>query len=252
MPRLFIPRSAIDGTTAVLEGDAARHLAGSLRLRAGDTITVADDATTEHLLRIVSATTSRIEASVVTSRPATGDPRLHVEVIQALPKDSMDDAIDAMVQCGVAVIRPVITENTVARPAEERAQRRLERWRSIAREAAQLSFRASIPRVEPLTTLAAALASVPAGSRLLACVIDATSEPLSSLQDADTPAVICIGPEGGFGPADLAALDAAGAGHVHLGSRVIRSRLAGAIATAVLLAAAGDLRDAGPPAIPES
>ena len=50
-----------------------------------------------------------------------------------------------------------------------------------------------------------------------------------------------IGPEGGLDVTDLRGLDDAGAVTVHLGSRTLPSRLAGAVATSLLLAGAGDL-----------
>jgi 16S rRNA U1498 N3-methylase RsmE len=56
-----------------------------------------------------------------------------------------------------------------------------------------------------------------------------------------------IGPEGGFDDVDQALLDAARAAWVHLGPRTLPSRLAGAIATSLLLASAGDLDHAAEP-----
>jgi 16S rRNA U1498 N3-methylase RsmE len=58
---------------------------------------------------------------------------------------------------------------------------------------------------------------------------------------------LIIGPEGGFDVSDLRVLEESGAVHVHLGSRTLPSRLAGAVATSLLLAGAGDLDDAAAP-----
>ena len=54
-----------------------------------------------------------------------------------------------------------------------------------------------------------------------------------------------IGPEGGLAPEELAEIRAAGGEEVHLGPRVLRARLAGAVAVGILLARLGDL-DAAP------
>ena len=56
---------------------------------------------------------------------------------------------------------------------------------------------------------------------------------------------LVIGPEGGLDAADLRTLADTGAINVHLGARTLPSRLAGAVATSLLLASSGDL-DAAP------
>jgi len=58
---------------------------------------------------------------------------------------------------------------------------------------------------------------------------------------------LVIGPEGGLDASDLDALSGVDATCVHLGPRTLPSRLAGAVATALLLAGAGDLDFAAEP-----
>jgi 16S rRNA (uracil1498-N3)-methyltransferase len=73
------------------------------------------------------------------------------------------------------------------------------------------------------------------------------------LTAAPTPpsdVALVIGPEGGLDEADLDALHRANAAYVHLGPRTLPSRLAGAVATALLLAGAGDL-DSAAKALPQ-
>jgi 16S rRNA (uracil1498-N3)-methyltransferase len=153
----------------------------------------------------------------------------------------MEDCVDILVEAGAAEIRPVLTERVVSRPGDDRIPQRLRRWRAIATESAQLAGRGIIPSVHAPTSLADGLAALPAGARVVACTFDG-APPLAAL-DADIvrPLALCIGPEGGFGDGDLEVLRSAGAEFVHLGARVLRSRYAGAIAIAVLLARAGDM-----------
>ena len=96
--------------------------------------------------------------------------------------------------------------------------------------------------------LGEALAALPAGARILACVIRQEAAPILSAVPAPPADIgLVIGPEGGLDATDLRALGDAGAVTVHLGSRTLPSRLAGAVATSLLLAGAGDLDT---PAIP--
>jgi len=149
----------------------------------------------------------------------------------------------------MATIRPVLTHRTVSRPDPSRVIHRLERWRLIAREAAQLAGRAAPPDVHSILPLRDALQGMPSGSRILACVLGQDSAPILSAVPAPPADVgVVIGPEGGLDGADLRLLDECGAIHVHLGPRTLPSRLAGAVATSLLLAGAGDLDATAAPA----
>ncbi len=178
---------------------------------------------------------------VTWSRPITGEPRLRLTVVQALPRERMEDCIDLLVEVGVAEVRPVITERVVSRPAQDRLSHRVHRWQAVATEAAQLAGRGMIPPVLAPVLLPDALAALDRSSRLIACTFDG-DQPLADLRvDPSVPLALCVGPEGGFGEQDLDTLRRAGAETVHLGARILRTRYAAAVACALLLARAGDL-----------
>lgn len=253
MPRFFVDSSAVSGAMVRIEGRSAEHLARSLRARVGDTIVVVEDGRTEHGVTIEAVTPSRVRGRIDWSRAATGEPRTDVHVLQAIPARGMDDAVEAIAAAGARAVWPVLTERGVARPDPRRSGRRAERWTAIAREAAQLAGRAGAPVVHPVLELGDALAALPPGCRILACVTDDGAGPLRTVGvRPDTPVALVIGPEGGLGPRDIETVRAAGAEPVHLGARVLPSRLAGFLAVSLLLAAAGDLDEAAtPPPEPE-
>ena len=56
--------------------------------------------------------------------------------------------------------------------------------------------------------------------------------------------VVIVGPEGGLGPAEAAALTGAGAVGAHLGPTILRTSTAGVVAASVMLSRAGRWRDA--------
>jgi 16S rRNA (uracil1498-N3)-methyltransferase len=245
MPRFFVPAGQVIAGRALITGDDAAHLARSLRAVAGERIVVADDSGMEHGVRLTSVRADEVEGTVAWSRPATGEPRVAVHVIQAIAKDGMDELVEALAELGAAAIWPVLTRRTVARPDTRRAENRVQRWQAIARSAAGLAGRGRPPVVHALRELATVPAALPPATRLLACSVDAPM-PLSQLdpppRPGDTVAVV-IGPEGGLDPVDLEALRAVGATPVHLGPRVLRARLAGVVAVSLLLAQAGDMAE---------
>jgi 16S rRNA (uracil1498-N3)-methyltransferase len=239
--RFFIDDVLDAGSGMAVAGTLAHHIARSLRMRPGETIVAVDGSGREHGVRLRTVTAVLVEGEVTWSRAATGEPRLRVTVVQALPRERMEDCIDVLVEAGAAGIRPVRTERAVSRPPDDRVAQRVRRWQIVATESAQLSGRGIIPVVHAPTSLADGLAALTAGSRVIACTFDGATSLASLDVDSSGPLALCIGPEGGFGDGDLEALHSAGAELVHLGPRVLRTRYAGAVATALLLGRAGDL-----------
>jgi 16S rRNA (uracil1498-N3)-methyltransferase len=240
VPRFFLPAGAVDGGHAVIEGSDAAHLVRSLRARPGERVVVVEAGGVEHGVVLEEVEPGRARGRVEWSRPATGEPRARVHVLQALTAEGMDVAVEALAEVGAAEVWPVLTRRTVARPGPERAARRVERWRAIAREAAALAGRAAPVPVHPPRPLDDAIAALPPGTRVLACATGA-GRPLAAVEGDGRPLALVIGPEGGLAAEEVAAIVAAGGEEVHLGPRVLRARLAGAVALGVLLGRLGDL-----------
>ncbi len=163
-------------------------------------------------------------------RPAVGEPAHGLTVVQALLKgDALEDVVRQGTELGVATFRLAVSERCIVR---DLPPRRLERLRTVAREAAEQSERGRVPMVtapEPLATV------VSAGS-----VVLAEREEGLRLRDLDPPAEVVIGPEGGFSPAELNAARAAGATLAGLGPRILRARTVAAAVAAAVLSRTGD------------
>ena len=242
VPRFFVEPDQVAGGRVTLTGADANHLSRALRALVGETIVIVEDGRVEHGLQLDEVTPSRVSGAIVWSRAVDGEPRLAVHVLQAVPAQAMDATVEALTEAGAATIRPVLTHRSVSRPDASRVIHRLERWRAIARESAQLAGRAAPPGVHSILPLREALAGLPPGTRILACVISQDAVPImSAVPPAPADVGLVIGPEGGLDADDLRALTDSGATNVHLGARTLPSRLAGAVATALLLAGAGDL-----------
>jgi 16S rRNA (uracil1498-N3)-methyltransferase len=248
MPQRFFVDGDVQRDGLVMHGPVASHIARSLRMRSGDAIVVVDESGQEHRVVLRSVRPERVDGDIAWSRKATGEPHLRITVVQALPRERMEDCIDLLVEVGAAEVRPVITERVVSRPADGRVASRVQRWQAVATEAAQLAGRGVVPKVHAPVPLADALSALDAAARVIACTFDG-HRPLADVDvDASVPLALCIGPEGGFAPGDLDTLAGAGAERVHLGARILRTRYAAAMACSLLLARAGDL---GTPVAPE-
>ncbi|MGH7687125.1 MAG: RsmE family RNA methyltransferase [Candidatus Dormibacteria bacterium] len=249
VPRFFVDAGAVHGDVVHIGGESAIHLARSLRARAGESIVVVEAGTIEHGVVLTDVGATQVSGRIEWSRPATGESRLRIHLLQAIPARGFDDTIEALAIAGADTIHPVITERGVVRADAGPSRLKAGRWEAIAREAAQLAGRGRAPRIAPPMPLAAVLAALPARCPILACVADERAIPIETFTVGDTATVACmIGPEGGLGARDLLELNAHDATTVHLGPRIVPSRLAGLVAVSLLLARNGDLDSAPEPA----
>ena len=158
------------------------------------------------------------------------EPRHRLTVVQALLKgDALEEVVQHATEIGVAAFQLIVTERCVAR---EISPRKLERLRTIAREAAEQSERGIVPPIDEPVPLREALQ---AGSVLL--YERHTGTGLSQVQ---APPSIIIGPEGGFSPAEVSAAEQAGVILAGLGPRILRSQTVAVAAAAVILSGTGD------------
>lgn len=238
VPRLFVAADQVQAGRAAVVGADAAHLARSLRVRPGELVLVVDDTGVEHALRVDVVSDERVEGAVEWSRPVSSEVGPRVRVLQALLQGGIDECVDTLTQVGVYAIHPFVAERSVARPDAQRAARRLERWRTIAHEAAQQAFRALVPEVHEATTLAGALDRLPANCLVLVALVDADQHIAALDIDQGRDVAVVIGPEGGLTQSEVHMLESRSAKAIQLGSSVLRSRLAGTIAVALLLASA--------------
>ena len=146
-----------DEATATLTGAQAAHMMRVLRAQPG---VEADVVAGGHVFHAVVAGISddgrgAAEVSFNLLAEVEAEPAMPVTLVMSVYKfDHMEWAIEKATELGVAAIAPVIarrTEKHLAQAAEKRA----ERWRRIALEAAQQSRRSDVPVVHDPVKLSA-------------------------------------------------------------------------------------------------
>lgn len=223
MPRLFVPPEDFPNIT----GADAHYVRAVLRLKSGDRLELLDGTGQVYEAEIIGLAKSQVQVKIISSRPAGNEPRVKVTLAQALPKGSkMDFVIEKSVELGVNRIIPVLTERTIGKNAK------LDRWRKLAKEAAEQSGRAIIPEISALTNFTDILK--------LKSQFDLTLIPwelekeisLKSILTTQPPnqlttILIVIGPEGGFSQKEVEQARAIGWQTVSLGKRILRTETAG-------------------------
>jgi 16S rRNA (uracil1498-N3)-methyltransferase len=228
--RLFVTAPLVAGTEVLATAAQAHYLGTVMRRAAGDPVDLFNGRDGEWVARI--GTLRRGSAGFVVEaqrRPQAAEPDLWL-AFALLKRDATDVVVEKATELGVAALWPLLTARTNAQRVN------LARLGAIATEAAEQSERLTVPAVHEPRLLSALLQSWPAGRRLFVAAERTAAPPIMA---TDEPSALLVGPEGGFAPAELEALQA----HplvtaVSLGPRILRAETA-AIAGLARLQGAG-------------
>jgi 16S rRNA (uracil1498-N3)-methyltransferase len=227
--RRWIADEASD-SHAALTGDHARHLTQVLRAEVGQEFDISTGREVRRG-RISGIHPDRVEFELgeVVAHPAANAITVAISIFKF---DRLEWAIEKCTELGVARVVPVIAGRTESRLAAA-AEKRVERWQRIARQAAEQSRRISPPEILAPVRFDQ-LVSIPAESR----VVLAETEKEFALkdvvgQDAGT-ILLAFGPEGGWKTQELAAFHDAGWRAASLGDTILRAETAVIAAVAIM------------------
>ena len=241
--RVFVSMADLAGGRLTLAGDTARHLGGALRVRPGEELVAVSEDGLEHTCRVVSASAREVVADVIRSRPSRAEPGRAIRVCQALLKgDQFERILEYGSELGVSSFQPMLTERTVARPDAGKLRNRMDRWRQVCRQGAELARRGRIPEVLEPASLAVVLDRVNGDGLVTYLLYEGEGLPsLSSVMNTASPCCLVVGPEGGWSEAEVMLARQAGAQPVSLGPRIMRPLPAVLAAVAVALDRSRDL-----------
>jgi 16S rRNA (uracil1498-N3)-methyltransferase len=227
-----------DEATATITGAQAEHMVRVLRAKAG---MAADVVAGGRVFHAQVAAVAPTEVRFNLGSELEADPALPVTLVVSIYKfDHLEWAIEKATELGVAALAPVIacrTEKHLALAAEKR----IERWRRIAHEAAQQSRRSDVPIVHDPVPLSAHVRAASTATRIVLAEQERTTTLRCLVEEAmeqakeEMPALeIAIGPEGGWAPSEEALFDANGWRAASLGPRILRAETAAIAALAVV------------------
>ena len=221
----------VSGNRAILTGSHAEHLARVLRARVGQEFDIATGLAVRKS-RITSIAESRVEFELGEEVPAATAARITL-ALAVFKFDRMEWAIEKCTELGVAHIVPLIAQRTDVHLAATTIKR-TERWRRIARQAAEQSRRPVPPEIAAPVELPEAL-GLPGDVR----IVLAESEEKALLRDVleslpqEAEIVLAVGPEGGWTVDELQSFHQAGWTSASLGRTVLRAETAAIAATAI-------------------
>ena len=243
MHRFYIPPAAWNPDALALDEGESHHALNVLRLAPGDKVVVFNGQGTEATAQIAPDATKRAVRLSVVHRAKTPPLPCRITLAQAIPKGkNMDLVVQKATELGAAEIVPLLSERTVAKVEDtESAAAKQLKWQATVIEAAKQCGQNWLPAVglpqTPKEFLAARgtsafdlmlIASLQHDSRHLRTYLEehGSNKPRSAL--------ILVGPEGDFTPAEIALAKSAGCRPITLGPIVLRTETAAIYCLSVL------------------
>lgn len=240
--RFYLPADSWNLESPVLAGDEFRHCRDVMRCGEGDRVVIFNGAGTEADVEIVSLGKSEATLKVWTVSESPR-PRANLTLGQAVPKGkNMDLIVQKATELGASSIVPLLSERTVVRLEPEEAAKKREKWQRVAIEACKQCGQNWVPEValpvsveqflgKPGDSDLRLVAALTDGARSLREILAERGEEEASLPET---AVVLVGPEGDFTPAEMGSALGQGYQPLTLGPIVLRSETAAIYALSVL------------------
>jgi 16S rRNA (uracil1498-N3)-methyltransferase len=241
MRRFYAHPRQFSQDVVTLDPEETLHLARVLRLGVGARVEVCDGEGGNFAAQVAALEPRGATLRILGKLDAWGESSLDLVLGVGLAKgEAADEVVRQTTEMGVSRIFPFISERS-ERLTPERAVRRRERWRRLARESIKSCQRSLLPLIEPPRDFAAALIG-PEEVKLIFWE-EERGGGLHSVLHLPRPrdVRVLIGPEGGFSAGEAALAQEAGFQVVSLGPRRLKVPTAALAAITLIQYAWGDL-----------
>ena len=244
--RIYTPEPLVEGQEISLPAGQSRYLTRVMRLETGATVRVFNGAHGEWRCSLAGSPKSVVLVPQDQTRMQVSGPDLTL-LFAPIKKARTDFIVEKATELGVRSIQPVFTDYCQTHRV------RVDRFESLAIEAAEQTERMDVPSVHEARALPKVLSEWESNRPLIFCDESAEASPMEtySKQLHEKPAAILIGPEGGFSPKEremLRSLDFVMP--ITLGPRILRAETAVVSALTLWQSLVGDWQKA--PYLPES
>ncbi|WP_266169750.1 16S rRNA (uracil(1498)-N(3))-methyltransferase [Dyella subtropica] len=240
--RIYVDQPLASGTELNLPSQAGEHVARVLRMVVGDELTLFNGDGHDYPATLTAVGKREVSVHVQSAQPVDNESPLRLTLAQGVARgEKMDLIVQKATELSVARIVPLLTERSEVKLDASRAEKRLAHWRAVAASACEQSGRARVPEVTPAQPLESWLRGLDSNGALRLALLPEGTVQARHLRFDAAAGILVVGPEGGLGERDTAALSAAGFEGLRLGPRILRTETAGLAALAALQALHGDI-----------
>lgn len=222
----------VEGDRAYLLDNNANHLFRVLRAQTGQQYDVVADGVAR-LGTIEFASADKVEFHLGEEVASEALPEIAV-YLSIFKFDHMEWALEKLTELGVTRVVPVVAARTSLHLIKA-AEKRVDRWRKLAKEASQQARRVAPPDVGEAVKLAKAITAVHDVRIVLSEVEDSVSHK-AALAGKHPPLAMAFGPEGGWTDEELELFKKNAWQPATLGHTILRAETAAIAAVAVAVA----------------
>ena len=229
MPRFFANSDNITNDTIRIVGDDAYHIARSLRMAVGDSLTVSDGDGTDYYCTLTRIRDEECECKINEKLSSKAEPKIKISLFMAFPKgDKLETVVQKAVELGASEITPFESSRCIKRPKADKVDKQTARLTRIAHEAAKQSGRARLPKVNAPLSYSEMLSAAVASDLALFCYEDEEAMTIkAALREKECTSIsVIVGSEGGFSPEEANKARDCGCVSVTLGPRILRCETA--------------------------
>lgn len=226
MQKYFIDES--DFNNNEITSDDVFHIRNVMRNKIGDNILIGFNNKT-YLAEIISISSDKVKYEIIEEKIGNNELPVFVSIFQGYPKgDKLEDIIKHGTEMGAYEFYPVLMKRCVFKLEEKKKDSKLQRFRKIAKEAAEQSYREIIPNVVDILSLKQIDFSK--YDYKILCYEESAKKNensnfkniIKNLKKEDKIAVL-IGPEGGIDESEVKYLESIGFIPCALGKRILRT-----------------------------
>lgn len=218
----------------LITGDDCRHISKVMRMKEKDEIICVSEEQQTALCSITKISAEEIWADVIQWIEGSAELPIEVTIVSGLPKgDKLEWIIQKGTELGATRFIPFTAARSVVKWDEKKAEKKVNRWQKIAKEAAEQSHRNIVPEVcQPVSLKTLIEIGKSYDVQLVAYEETAKEGERANLVQAlnsikpGSKLIIIFGPEGGLTEDEVKTLTANGYQVCGLGPRILRTETA--------------------------
>lgn len=233
MQRYFLDTSLDKDGKAMIQGEDGKHIVKVMRMDVGDRIIAVSNGEA-FISKIIELVSDGVLITREEGPLASNEMPVKVTIACGLPKgDKLDLIVQKGTELGMKAVIPFEAERSIVKWDSKKGDKKVERLRKIAKEAAEQCHRTVIPEVKaPLSFKKLLEAAEIYDVRLFADEEDAKSTEPNRIADRlknvyhKQSVIVVFGPEGGLSRKEADSLISANFLSVSLGPRILRTETA--------------------------
>jgi 16S rRNA (uracil1498-N3)-methyltransferase len=227
----------------VVELGAQTHIHATkvLRLKVGDQFALFNGDGFDYVVKVIEILKHKTSVEIIDKYEVNHESPLKITLAQGITgADKMDWIIQKTVELGIESIQPLFTERSIVKLDRERADKKLEHWRTVAISACEQTGRAIIPEILSPLPLPQWLSAQQKKNSLKLILTPSKAQNINQLEKPSSSIDFMVGPEGGFSNKEMVLAINSAFTPINFGQRILRTETAPIVALSIMQNLWGD------------